>query len=109
VTVPSERLRPGARAVKLGVRPEKIRLEPAEGDPRPDWNCVSGTVQMAAFVGVSHQYTVEGPGGRTLTVYAQNLESEATPRPGDPVRLVWKPQHTFVVRPSDAGAAEEET
>jgi spermidine/putrescine transport system ATP-binding protein len=109
VTVPAERLRPGARAVKLGVRPEKIRLEPAEGDPRPGWNCVSGTVQMAAFVGVSHQYTVEGPGGRTLTVYAQNLESEATPRPGDPVRLVWKPQHTFVVRPSDAGAEEEET
>ena len=108
VAVPAERLGPDRTAVKLGVRPEKIRLEPATGEPRSGWNCVTGTLQMATYVGVSHQFTVEGPGGRTLTVYAQNLESEALPRPGDMVRLQWVPQHTFVVSGAGSGPEPEE-
>jgi spermidine/putrescine transport system ATP-binding protein len=54
-------------------------------------------------VGVSHQYTVEGPGGRELTVYAQNDGVESPPHPGERVRLLWRPEHTFVV---DAGASD---
>ena len=34
------------------------------------------------YIGVSHQYKVEGPGGTTLTVYIQNLGAEEAPRPG---------------------------
>jgi spermidine/putrescine transport system ATP-binding protein len=108
VAVPAERLGPDRTAVRLGVRPEKIRLEPATGEPRSGWNCVTGTLQMATYVGVSHQFTVEGPGGRMLTVYAQNLESEALPRPGDTVRLSWSPRHTFVVSATDPGPEPEE-
>jgi ABC-type Fe3+/spermidine/putrescine transport system ATPase subunit len=92
------------------VRPEKIRLEPDAGSPAPGSNSVTGTLRMTAFIGVSHQYTVDGPGGRTLTVYAQNIGGERAPQPGDRVRLTWDPEQTFVVRPSvqEKGTEEEE-
>ena len=72
------------------------------------WNVVSGTLRMATYVGVSNQYTVDGPEGRTLTVYEQNLGGGSIPRPGDQVRLRWLPEHTFVVRPSEPMADWEE-
>jgi spermidine/putrescine transport system ATP-binding protein len=108
VSVPVERVGSTDTTVKLGVRPEKIRLESADGEPTDGWNCITGTLRMVTFVGVSHQFTLEGPGGRTITVYAQNVETEAAARPGDAVRLTWSPQHTFVVRSSELGPELEE-
>jgi spermidine/putrescine transport system ATP-binding protein len=102
VQVPAERLDGNGASVKVGVRPEKIRLERDEGAAPADWNSVSGLLRMASFVGVSHQYTVEGPGGKELTVYAQNDGAEAAPHPGDRVRLLWRPEHTFVVEAEGA-------
>jgi spermidine/putrescine transport system ATP-binding protein len=106
VRVPAERLNGGGAAVKVGVRPEKIRLAREEGPAPADWNAVSGLLRMASFVGVSHQYTVEGPNGKELTVYAQNDGAEAVPHPGERVRLLWRPEHTFVVaaETSDTGS-----
>jgi spermidine/putrescine transport system ATP-binding protein len=102
IRVPVDRLGGLTGAVKAGVRPEKITLQPGEGADAPDgWNCVPGTLRETTFVGVSHQFTVEGPGQRTLTVYAQNLGAETVPRLGEPVRLLWRPEHTFVVQPSE--------
>ena len=98
----------GGGAVRVGVRPEKIRLELDEGEVPPGWNSVRGTLREATYVGVSHQYTVDGPGDRTLTVYAQNLGAGPAPQLGDRVRLVWRPEHTFAVRPSEPLADWEE-
>ncbi len=108
VTVPDASLNGSESRVKIGVRPEKIRLEEDEGEPPSGWNSVRGVLQIATFVGVSHQYTVDGPAGTTLTVYAQNLGSGANVAPGDRVRLLWRPEHTFVVRPSEPLAEWEE-
>ena len=94
------RLNGHTAAVKVGVRPEKIRLEGDTGESPVGWNSVTGILRMATFVGVSHQFTIDGPGDRTLTVYAQNLGAESIPAPGQRVRLLWRPEHTFVVRPS---------
>ena len=107
VRVPSARL-DGDGPVKVGVRPEKVRLEPDEGHPAAGSNSVTGTLRVTAFVGVSHQYTVDGPGGKTLTVYAQNVGTQHTPQPGERVRLVWDPDQTFVVSPSVEPPEEEE-
>ena len=63
---------------------------------------------MSTYIGVSHQYKVEGPGGTTLTVYIQNLGAEAAPQPGERVVLSWKPEHTFAVVPQDDLSFEEE-
>jgi spermidine/putrescine transport system ATP-binding protein len=94
--------------VKVGVRPEKISIEADEGEPSPDANWVSGLLRMSTYIGVSNQYKVEGPGGAELTVYVQNLGADETPAPGRKVRLTWRPEHTFVVRPSVPLSPEEE-
>ena len=46
---------------------------------------------MTAYIGVSHQYTVNGPGDRTFTVYTQNVGADGGPRQGDRVRLTLGP------------------
>ena len=110
ITVPAERLDGPERKVKVGVRPEKIKLEQDSEPLAGGWNAIEGTLRMATYVGVSHQFTIDGPGDRPLTVYAQNLGAETIPAPGQRVRLVWRPEHTFVVRPSEPLADwEEET
>jgi len=98
--VPAERLEGVGAALKVGVRPEKIHIEAVpEGadEALPGWNHVTGLLRVASFLGVSHQFTVEGPGGSVLTVYAQNAGAESLPRAGDRVRLAWRPEQTFVV------------
>jgi spermidine/putrescine transport system ATP-binding protein len=112
VRVPAERLVPGAGTgdrVRVGVRPEKISLDQGGGGPGPARNAVEGTVRDVTFVGVSHQYRVEGPGGTLITVYEQNQGAGPVPSAGDRVRLSWEPAHTFVVRPSQEPIDEEET
>jgi spermidine/putrescine transport system ATP-binding protein len=94
--------------VKVGVRPEKISIEADEGDPPPDANWVPGLLRISTYIGVSNQYKIEGPGGADLTVYVQNLGADEAPVPGRKVRLTWRPEHTFVVRPSIPLSPEEE-
>jgi spermidine/putrescine transport system ATP-binding protein len=108
VRVPTARLDGQGPTVKVGVRPEKIKLEADQGEVPAGWNCVRGTLRVSTFVGVSHQYTVNGPADSTLTVYAQNLGAEQAPREGESVRLLWRPEHTFVVQPSAPMAEWEE-
>jgi spermidine/putrescine transport system ATP-binding protein len=108
ITLPARRLNRVRGRFKVGVRPEKIFiLRSAEEVPK-GWNCVQGTVRDAVYVGVSHQFTVDGPADRRLTVYEQNFAGASVPRQGDSVRLVWKPEHTFVVRPSAPAEEEDE-
>ena len=110
IAVPADRLDAPGQKVKVGVRPEKIRLEHDGAAPPGRWNSITGTLRVATYVGVHHQFTIDGPEDRTLTVYAQNLGAETIPAPGQRVRLLWRPEHTFVVRPSAPLAEwEEET
>jgi spermidine/putrescine transport system ATP-binding protein len=96
--VPADRAG-AAGDVRVGVRPEKVRLFPA-GTPTGDGaNVLRGTVVVASFLGVSIQYIVRAAGGEELTVFAQNLDG-AQPESlgaGREVQLAWDPQHTFVV------------
>jgi spermidine/putrescine transport system ATP-binding protein len=94
--------------VRVGVRPEKITLQPEEAEASPGLNSVSGLLRMSTYIGVSHQFTVEGPGGTTLTVYQQNLGSTKMPHPGESVRLTWEPEYTFAVRPASVPITSEE-
>jgi spermidine/putrescine transport system ATP-binding protein len=95
--------------VKVGVRPEKITIGRDEGGaPASGWNSVSGTLRMATYIGVSHQYKVEGPLGHELTVWVQNLGAGPVPHPGERVRLSWQWEHTFAVVPQEGLRMEEE-
>ncbi|MGH2658864.1 MAG: ABC transporter ATP-binding protein [Actinomycetota bacterium] len=104
--VPQEAWQVGSR-VRVGVRPEKIRLEVDRGEAPPDQNSVTGLLRMSTYIGVSHQYKIEGPGETELTVYVQNLGAGPVPQPGERVRLVWQPDHTFAVTPSTSLEEEE--
>jgi spermidine/putrescine transport system ATP-binding protein len=101
-------------SVLVGVRPEKITIR-SDGDTSegrstadPGWNSVSGLLRMATYIGVSHQYKVEGPGGHEFTVWVQNLGSEPAPAPGERVKLSWRWEHTFAVLPQEGITLEEE-
>ncbi|HYZ14175.1 MAG TPA: ABC transporter ATP-binding protein [Actinomycetota bacterium] len=95
--------------VLVGVRPEKITIAPENGpEPVSDWNSVTGLLRMSTYIGVSHQFKVEGPGGHELTVWVQNLGSTPAPRPGERVRLSWQREHTFAVLPQEGVSIEEE-
>lgn len=91
-----------AGTVRVGVRPEKIHISAAGGHaPEDGWNSVRGTLIVATFTGVGNQYLVRGPAGTEMTVYAQNIGDAAAPRVGEQVLLSWRPEHTFIVRPSE--------
>ena len=97
----------GETKVRLGVRPEKLRVIAIGDDSAPGFdgesNAIEGTVLDASYIGVSTQYLVETADGHKLTVYAQNLETGGASEvlaDGQRVRLTWKPQHTFVIGPA---------
>ncbi|MGH2386101.1 MAG: ABC transporter ATP-binding protein, partial [Candidatus Limnocylindria bacterium] len=103
----------GTDRVRIGVRPEKLRVQPlADGEVaavESATNAIEGTVLDASYIGVSTQYLVETADGHKLTVYAQNLETSGASEvlaDGQRVRLAWKPQHTFVIRPAAEPIAE---
>jgi spermidine/putrescine transport system ATP-binding protein len=109
VTLPPDRVPMDIdSSVRVGVRPEKISLEMDRGEAPSDLNSVTGLLRMSTYIGVSHQYEVDGPGGKTIAVYVQNLGAGPGPQPGDRVRLTWRPEHTFAVRPSEPFSEDEE-
>ena len=96
VAVPLQDATPGAE-VQVGVRPEKLLLEPAAApDVEPDRNTVAAVVTDASFTGVSTQYLVKTNWGQELTVFAQN-RGEGPLKEGAPVRVTWRPENTFVI------------
>lgn len=98
----------GTEPLRVGVRPEKIRLmEPAAAVPE-HLNRLSGTVRDASYMGVSTQYQVEIAGGARVTVYEQNVERATKTElwlPGEAVTLAWSPDHTFIIAGVDPATA----
>jgi spermidine/putrescine transport system ATP-binding protein len=97
----------GETKVRLGVRPEKLRVLAIAEDGvtagNGEANAIEGTVLDASYLGVSTQYLVETADGHRLVVYAQNIETSGASEmlaDGQRVRLTWKPQHTFVIGPA---------
>ncbi|MFJ8886961.1 ABC transporter ATP-binding protein [Streptomyces sp. NPDC102402] len=116
LTLPVERCQAptttGGR-ILLGIRPEKISLAHADDADAiaVGRNRVTGRVVDSSFIGVSTQYVVESPAGKTLQVYEQNVDRRGGLLPGSEVVLHWNPAHTFGLdadQDIDAGAASVE-
>ena len=108
VTLPGARIPSDAGPrIKVGVRPEKVEITRGNRSHNGD-NSVEGTVTMATYIGVSHQYKVSTQDGTVLTVYVQNLGDEEAPRQGEAVTLTWNPEYTFAVTPQDDLSMEED-
>ncbi len=87
-----------ATAVKLGIRPEKLRLLGADAPAVA--NRLDGRVTDASFNGVATTYLVAMPWGQELTVTQPN---DGSPRAqlGDEVTLGWDPHQAFVLAEAD--------
>jgi spermidine/putrescine transport system ATP-binding protein len=83
--------------VWVGVRPEKVTLQPPGEGPDSMNRLTEGVVTDVSYVGVSTQYLVRLPFGQELMVFEQNTGERAAFRAGDPVDLTWRPDHTFLL------------
>ncbi|MEO7663965.1 MAG: ABC transporter ATP-binding protein [Candidatus Limnocylindrales bacterium] len=93
----------GKQGLKIGVRPEKIRLHASADDVADRMNRLHGRVVDASYLGASTSYIIESSAGDRLTVFEQNVERTShgsLHRPGEDVVLAWSPDHTFAVGPS---------
>ena len=103
----------GDAAVKLigeeglfSIRPEKIRLRPADQAAEPgDQICVArGLVKDVVYLGSSTHSVVDLDVGGQLTVLRQNLESSiehALAHRGEPVLLTWDRSHVVSLKPRE--------
>jgi spermidine/putrescine transport system ATP-binding protein len=85
----------GSADVKVGVRPEKIKLYAPNDDNAPV-NRLPGKVTDASFIGVSTHYLVDCPPVGEFAVVVQNLDDRRF-TPGEQVLAAWNPEHTFGV------------
>ena len=102
IALPAARLPTQRGAVRIGVRPEKIFIEPADkGSQDQGDNSIEAVVDISTYTGVSTSYECSTTDGAKVVVYVQNMaaSSEAL-GPGTDVRLSWHPEHTFAVKRS---------
>jgi putative spermidine/putrescine transport system ATP-binding protein len=81
---------------KFTVRPEKIRLLPADGDTGEP-----GEIRAAVYLGPVTRFLVALDRGGELSVVQQNLETSSTDvheMEGQRVRLAWRPDVEFVIK-----------
>ena len=100
----------GQTSVRLGVRPEKLRVETGAGDgSASDMNSVAGTVLDASYIGVSTQYLVRMPWGQELMAFEQNTGARGMIPVGTKVDVSWRPEFAFLLDASqDVNAGIEE-
>ncbi len=96
--VPLDCLRGLTGEVRIGVRPEKVRLVDAATGSANGSNHLRGTVMVSSFLGVAMHHQVRTEAGEELTAIVQNRgEADEHVVPGQDVLLTWDPDHTFVV------------
>src|SRR5690349_1708208 len=96
-------LRDGVRFV---VRPEKIRML-AEGEPADVGMTVEpGRVEQVVYAGMTTRYIVHLDRGEQLVAVRQNMDAQddAQKFKGQPVRLAWTADHTYVLDKGEVGS-----
>jgi spermidine/putrescine transport system ATP-binding protein len=96
-SVPAALLKDAPPNVRIGVRPEKVRLLPASDPAESGANRLAGTVRDVSYIGVSTQYIIDTPAGDELVAIVQNAGGARHLQRGESVQLLWDPEHTFVI------------
>lgn len=111
ISLPADRLPNKRGSVRIGVRPEKLHIEPASSAVHENGaNSIEGVVTISTYTGVSTMYECKAADGSTIVVYVQNLGNAARPiGTGTRVRITWDPEHTFAVETVDKGDASNGT
>ncbi len=93
------------------IRPEKIRVAPADAPIGQDERGAAGTIDGVIYLGPDTRYVIDLEAGARLMVTEQNLattSTEALAQQGKAVRLVWKRQHELPVADGVGTIAQEE-
>jgi spermidine/putrescine transport system ATP-binding protein len=93
------------------VRPEKLRIDAADGHLPDGGPSVEGEVESSVYLGTSTQIVVRLGGGVRMTVLVPNADEalrQRLPGGGARVRLSWAPEHIHVVRESGGGPGDAE-
>lgn len=107
IALPAARNHAHDSSVLLGIRPEKIRIQPA-GTSMNGNILTGGVISDASYIGVSTQYQVEMPWGQELMVFEQNDDGTPPLAKGDAVTISWEPIFTFgLAGDQDANAGSE--
>lgn len=107
IALPAARNHAHDSSVLLGIRPEKIRIQPA-GTSMNGNILAGGVISDASYIGVSTQYQVEMPWGQELMVFEQNDDGTPPLAKGDAVTISWEPIFTFgLAGDQDANAGSE--
>jgi putative spermidine/putrescine transport system ATP-binding protein len=88
------------RAGTWSVRPEKIRIAPADAQPGAGEHGALGTVREVVYVGSATRFLVDLDAGATLVALQQNQRTssmEVHQMRGARVLLVWSSEHEFQV------------
>ena len=86
------------------VRPEKLRIDPADQGSQNGWPSVEGMVESSVYLGTATQIVVRLAGDVPMTVLVPNAdeaERSRLPGGGANVRLSWAPDHIHLVRESN--------
>jgi len=80
------------------VRPEKMLVFPADGEPAAELrNRLTGKILQAIYSGASVTYHIApGHGGNTVLAFIQNLKGDVL-APNTSVTLAWSPEHTVPI------------
>ena len=87
---------------RFTVRPEKIKLLGEDEEPAAGSISERGRIREVVYVGMVTRYVVDLDGGGVLSVVRQNLETtsaDVVEARGRPVRLEWRPEHTYEIDP----------
>ena len=99
VVVPGADVAPGRRFV-VCLRPERIRMLPANETPAPSLNALKGKVRDAIFVGETTTYHVKTELHERLQVTELNAEITTFYERGDAIWLVWAPHSMLLLPPT---------
>ncbi|MDO8337227.1 MAG: ABC transporter ATP-binding protein [Microcella sp.] len=94
----AERLTGESRA--FTVRPERVRIAPADAAPAAHETSVLGTISELVYTGPATRYIVEGEHGLRVIAERHNDHAPNDTAPwsrGDRVRVVWATEHAAVV------------
>jgi spermidine/putrescine ABC transporter ATP-binding subunit len=106
---------PTAPGWKIGIRPEKVHLDPFEGDGAASApaavNATTATVTEIAYLGASTDVVLATPWGSVVQAYFQNTGTQRAVQRGDRVRISWHSSQCFYLPPGEvhSGVDENET
>ncbi|MFP5358896.1 MAG: ABC transporter ATP-binding protein [Actinomycetes bacterium] len=111
VTIKASRVHTESSEGWIGIRPEKVLIQPAGTPLDAPGNFFSGAVvSEASYMGVSTEYHLRMPWGQELICFEQNTGRRGgLVAVGTQVDVSWRPEFAFLLDSSqDAGAGIEE-